>query len=93
MPGGSVADGDPKLSSVRLLPGDRMLNTKGNTIICRRVISPKLRRRLLRHRGKWVAFDGKRILGVADSPDGAVADARDQGVRSPTLQYVPRAEE
>ncbi len=53
------------------------------------VLTPKVQRRVLRFRGKWVALTAKRILAVGDSRSEVLEVAAKKGYGSPLVYRVP----
>lgn len=44
---------------------------------------------MARHRGRWVALDGDRVIAVADTLSEVRSSAREQGIDEPLLFRVP----
>ncbi len=56
------------------------------------VINTDLTKLLVGHEGKWVALsaDNRKIVGVADSPKGALKQAHANKEKNPVLTRVPK---
>jgi uncharacterized protein DUF5678 len=55
-------------------------------------LDPELQRELLEHAGQWVAITRSRLVAFGDDAAAVLTKAKEEGVESPILYFVPKEE-